>query len=109
MADIIRVESGDLQQCVARYTSALSTLKDAYSSYTRSLQDLRSDWTGRAFAIMAAKVAAMGVNIAKSFDKLTDAISELNEFNELAQDTESEIKSKVASFDVGNESPFNAG
>lgn len=109
MADIIRVDSSDLQQCASKYTSALATLKDAYNAYTKSLNALRSDWTGRAFVIMSGKVAAMGVNIAKSFEKLTDAVSELNEVSELNQDTESDIKSKVSSQQVGNESPFNAG
>lgn len=109
MPNKIVIDSSDLQQCVARYTSALATLRDAHASYTRSLEDLRSDWTGRAFVIMSGKVAAMGINIAKSFDKLTDAISELNEMNELAQDTENDIKGKIAAYDVGSESPFNAG
>lgn len=109
MADIIRVDSADLQQCASRYLSALATLKDAYSAYTKSLSALSSDWTGRAFIIMSGKVAAMGVNIAKSFEKLNDAVSELNEVSELTQETETGIKSQVANQQVGTESPFNAG
>lgn len=109
MADIIRADSAELQQCASKYLSALATLKDAYAAYTKSLNALRSDWTGRAFVIMSGKVATMGINIAKSFEKLTDAVSELNEVRELNQETESGIKSQIGNQQVGNESPFNAG
>lgn len=109
MADIIRVDSADLQQCASKYLSALGTLKDAYNAYIKSLNALNSDWTGRAFLIMSGKVASMGKNIARSFEKLTDAVTELNAVSELNQETESGIKSQVASQQVGTESPFNAG
>lgn len=109
MADMIRVESAELQQCASKYLSALATLKDAYGAYTKSLEALRNDWTGRAFVIMSGKVATMGINIAKSFEKLTDAVSELNAVNELNQETETGIKSQVSGQQVGNASPFSEG
>lgn len=109
MADKLTYNSEDLQQCITRYNSALSTLKDAYSSYTKSLQDLKNDWTGKAFAIMCAKVTAMGVNIAKSFDKLTDATSELSEIQGIMSETETAQKTKIASQDEGTQSPFTEG
>lgn len=109
MADKLTYDSAELQQCITRYNSALSTLKDAYSSYTKSLQDLRNDWTGRAFAIMSGKVAAMGANIAKSFDKIADATSELSEIQSIMSDTETAQKSKITSQDEGTQSPFGEG
>lgn len=109
MADLIRVDSGDLAQCISRYNSAYSTLRDSYNAYVRSLNALRSDWTGRAFVIMSGKVAKMGVDIAKSFQKLEDAVNELTEMSELAQDTENSIKQTINSQDEGNKSPFGEG
>lgn len=109
MADLIRVDSADLQQCINQYRGALSTLKDSYNAYTKSLEALRSDWTGRAFVIMSGKVAAMGANIARSFNNLEDAVNELSQMIELTNDTETSIKSTIANQNVGSESPFNAG
>lgn len=107
MADKLTYNSSDLQQCVTRYNNALATLKDAYSSYAKSLQDLQSDWTGRAFAIMSAKVAAMHANIVKSFDKVADATSELTQVQEIMSTTEDDQKKTIAAQDEGAESPFN--
>lgn len=109
MADRIIVSSEEIQQCISKYRSALDVVKDAYSLYTKSLEALRSDWTGKAFAIMAAKAALMYLNISKSFNNIEDAMSELNAIAELAQDTENAIKGTISKQDVGNTSPFNAG
>ncbi|MBE5796762.1 MAG: hypothetical protein E7327_05210 [Clostridiales bacterium] len=109
MADHIIVDTADLQQCINQYRGALSTLKDSYAAFTKSLEALRSDWTGKAFVIMAGKVAAMGVNIARSFNNLEDAVTELSEMIELTGETENSIKGVIANQEVGTQSPFNAG
>lgn len=109
MADMIRVDSADLQQCVTQYRNALETVKEAYSLYTKSLEALKSDWTGKAFAIMLAKVVAMSLNISKSFANIEDAMTELNAIADLAQETETSIKGTIGKQEVGSASPFNAG
>lgn len=109
MADLIRQDTSDLQQCINQYRGALGTLKDSYAHFTKSLEALRSDWTGAAFAIMAAKVAAMGVNIARSFNNLEDAVTELSQIIELTEETEGSIKSTVSNAEIGTDSPFAAG
>lgn len=109
MADIIRVETAELQQCITQYRSALSTVKESYTSFTKSLEALRSDWTGKAFIIMAGKVAAMGVNIARSFNNIEDAMSELSQMSELVRDTEKELGNNISAADIGQKSPFSAG
>lgn len=107
MADLIRVNSSDLQQCISRYNSAYGTLRESYEAYVRSLKALSNDWTGRAFLIMSGKVASMGLNIAKSFQKLEDAVSELSEMNELVSDTENSVKQTISAQDEGSKSPFS--
>ena len=109
MADKISVNTAELQQCASKYNNALGTLKEAYAAYTKALGDLQSDWTGRAFIAMSGKVASMTKNLATSFGKLTDAVSELNEVAEITDETESDVMSKAKGLEIGNNSPFSEG
>lgn len=106
MADIIRVESSELQACAAAYRSSLETLNDAVHTYQEALNALRSDWTGRAFVIMSAKVAEMVAKIVGSFDRVNDAINELNETENMFNENEQKLKSNFSNLDVGTKSPF---
>lgn len=108
MANVFRGNSDDFDTCVARYKNALNTTQEAYQSYIKSLEDLRSDWTGKAFLIMSAKVAAMGSNIAKSFDQINKTISDLQQVKNEILTNESSMTTKANNLEVGNESPFNA-
>lgn len=109
MADKISVNTAELQQCASKYNSALSTLKEAYAAYTRALNDLQSDWTGRAFAAMSGKVLLMTKNLSTSFGKLTDAVSELNEVASITEEAEGDVMSKAKGLEIGSNSPFSEG
>lgn len=109
MADMLRFDTQDLQQCINQYNGAMSTLKDSYNHFVKSLNALSSDWTGRAFVIMSGKVAAMGANIARSFNNLDDAVTELQQMIDLTQETEGEIKTTIGNAEIGTESPFSEG
>ena len=106
MADKIRVVDSELEACVAAYKGSLETLQGAVRTYEQALNALRSDWTGRAFSIMAGKVAQMMVRISESFERVTDAITELEETKELFQENETTLQSGFNALDAGSKSPF---
>lgn len=106
MADKINVSSADLSACAARYTMAGAKLVQCTVTYTQALAALSSDWTGKAFAIMSIKVAQMVKNLAESYTKCLDAVSELTDVKEQFEETENALKGTFSGLDVGD-SPFN--
>lgn len=106
MADKIRVESTELEACVAAYRKSLETLNDSVHTYEQALDALRNDWTGRAFVLMSGKVAQMVMQIKNSFERVNDAISELEETKNLFNENESKLASNFNNLDAGNKSPF---
>ncbi len=104
--DKIRVVDVELHACAAAYLKSLETLRGAVATYQKSLQALSSDWTGRAFLIMSAKVADLTAKIVKSYDRVIDAVSELGEVESIFTENESEIKGMVSNLDAGTRSPF---
>ena len=110
MADVIRVESAQFEACKARYRSALQTLQECVEKYNKSLEDLRNDYTGKAFMIMSGKVATMSMNIKRSFEKVTDVLDELTEVEDTFAQNEDKLKGAANSKDEGKKSPdpFNA-
>lgn len=108
MADNIRVESSELLACANEYRQSLETLEDAVMTYQNALNALANDWTGRAFMIMSGKVADMVSKIVASFDRVGDAITELNDTNEMFEGNESDLKGTFGGLDVGTKSPFGS-
>lgn len=106
MADKQIVNSAEIDACSQRYLSALSTLEECVGKYEKSLKDLANDYTGTAFAIMSGKVTKMGLDLKKSFDKLRDAVSELNEVKDIYEENESTVSSSATALDTGTASPF---
>lgn len=106
MADQIRVESSELEACVAAYKTSLNTLEDAVNTYERALDALRNDWTGRAFAAMSAKVLSLVLQIRNSFQRVNDAMEELNFTKDLFEQNETGIKTNINSLEEGTKSPF---
>lgn len=106
MADRIIVSPQELEACKSRYLNALGTLQESVAKYEKSLLDLGTDYTGKAFAIMSAKVANMGVNLKRSFDKLHDAVDELSAVGETFENEEKTTSTAANSLDSGTESPF---
>ena len=70
MADKITVSPQELSACAMAYVRASMKLTQATATYSRALQSLASDWTGKAFAIMCLKVAQMVKNLAQSYYRL---------------------------------------
>lgn len=108
MADRIRVDSNELQQCVREYSSAMNVVLDAVKLYTDSLQALAHDYTGKAAAIMSVKVVQLTANITQAAGRAADAISELTEVKSLFETNESALQSKGSQLDEGVQSPFTA-
>lgn len=106
MADDIRVVDSELHACAGEYMQSLSTLNEAVHEYREALEALKSDWTGRAFAIMSAHVANLTMKIFESFERVTDAIKELGDVGNLFEENENKIKTRFANQDVGTKSPF---
>lgn len=106
MADKIRVESTELEACVASYKKSLETLNDAVQTYEQALDALSNDWTGAAFAIMSGKVVQMVSQIKNSFERVNDAISELEEAKNLFNENEQKLSTDFSNLDVGTKSPF---
>ena len=106
MADKIYVVDTELDACAAAYKNSLETLRSAVQTYEQALNALQNDWTGRAFVIMAGKVAHLTMSIAKSFDRVYDAVSELGGVKTVFNEKEQQLKSKIDSLEVGSKSPF---
>ena len=106
MADIIKVNDADLQQCASEYMSALEVMKDAATTYQGALDALQTDWTGAAFAAMSVHVLDFIVKMTKSFARLEDAVTELREVSSLYADREKEISVKMKGLEAGSASPF---
>lgn len=106
MADYIDYKSSDLEACAAAYRGSLQKLQTAVSTYEQALNALRSDWTGKAFIIMAGKVVTMVLRIKESFDRVTDAMDELGQVQALMDETEQTNVTKMSGLEVGSESPF---
>lgn len=108
MAEIIKVDSSAFEACISAYKNSLQTLQGAVNTYEQALNALQNDWTGRAFAIMCGKVVQMVSKIRASFERVTDAINELQEAEKMFVNTENSIKSRINSLDAGSKSPFGA-
>lgn len=109
MANDIKVfDEAAFEACISSYKNSLQTLQGAVSTYEQALNALRNDWTGRAFAVMCGKVVQMVAKIRSSFDRVTDAIDELQGTKELFINSENELKSKFSSLDAGSKSPFGS-
>ena len=106
MADQIRVVDSELQECAKEYTASLGTLQEAVREYVDALDALRSDWTGRAFAIMSGHVINLTTKLTESFERVTDAVTELTQVEQLFEENEARQKSVYNSQDVGTKSPF---
>lgn len=106
MADNIVVYDQDLQACAREYTQALETLNEAVREYNQALEALRSDWTGRAFAIMSGHVANLTSKIMGSFERVTDAIKELGDVANIFNENEDKLLSRMKNQDTGTKSLF---
>ena len=106
MANNIVVDRERLQTCVSEYNQSLETLNEAVNEYRDALDALRSDWTGRAFAIMSAHVANLTLKITGSFERVTDAIKELGDVENLFAQNEEKLKTGFMNQDTGTKSPF---
>ena len=106
MADDIRVVDSELQACANEYRQSLETLNDAVREYRDALDALQNDWTGRAFAIMSAHVVNLTMKIMGSFERVTDAIKELGDVENLFNENEAKLVSKFNNQDTGIKSPF---
>ena len=106
MADKIQVSTPELQACAGEYLMSLQTLQEAVSEYRNALEALKSDWTGVAFAAMMAHVVDLTGKIVGSFERVTDAVSELGDVSDLFEENENKLKNKFSSQDVGTKSPF---
>lgn len=106
MADKIEVSSFELQNCASRYAESLQTLQEAVHDYTSALEALRQDWTGKAALIVMGNIVSLTSKIVKSFDRVNDAIKELNTAETMYDENEAKQQNKYNSIDVGVKSPF---
>ncbi|MBE5801780.1 MAG: hypothetical protein E7319_05765 [Clostridiales bacterium] len=106
MADKIVVIDSEFQACISAYRSSLETLQNAVQVYEGAMNALRNDWTGRAFVIMLAKVVDLVAKIKASYDRVNDAISELQNTSALFEENENALKGKFDGLDAGSKSPF---
>lgn len=106
MADRIVASSEAFEACVASYKGSLEKLQGAVSTYEQALEALRNDYTGRAFVAMAAKVVAMSGKIKASFERVHDAITELEAADKVYTENETSIANDFKAVEVGTKSPF---
>lgn len=106
MAERIVCSKEEFESCIAAYKGSMETLQGAVATYEQALNALSSDWTGRAFAAMCAKVASLTMRIKSSFDRVTDAISELEAVEKLFEENETSLTGKFNALDVGSKSNF---
>ena len=106
-ANNIVVSDSELQACVAAYKSSLETLQNAVQAYENALNALRSDWTGKAFVMMVGKVVDLISKIKASYERVNDAISELNAVKAEFIENEAKLKGNFNALDAGSVSPFN--
>ena len=106
-ANNIVVIDSEFHACIATYKSSLQTLQNAVQAYESALNALRSDWTGKAFVMMVAKVVDLIAKIKASYDRVNDAINELNAVDALFAENEEKLKGNFNALDAGSVSPFN--
>lgn len=106
MADRIRVSEAEIDACIAQYKNSLEILQDAVQIYENALETLKGDWTGAALIAMAAKAASLFLKIRSSFDRVNDAVSELERVKALFYENENKTKAAIESLDVGSASAF---
>lgn len=106
MAEHIRCSKEAFETCVNSYKNSLETLQNAVSTYEQALNALSSDWTGRAFVAMCGKVVSMVARIKSSFDRVTDAITELEAVDKLFEENETALTNNFNALDAGSKSPF---
>ena len=105
MADVIKVSTEEMAQCVAQYTAEKAKLMNALSICMKASSLLARSWAGPSFAVCSAKMAATFKNLSEVEHKIDDAISELNKTIGIMDKVESNAKSSAASLDTGT-SPF---
>lgn len=106
MAERIVCSEAEFQTCIAAYKGSLEQLQSAVSIYEEALNALNSDWTGKAFVIMMGKVVSMIKNIKQSFDRVTDAVNELEAVDKLFAEHETTLTGKFNTLDAGRKSSF---
>ncbi|MCI5564641.1 MAG: hypothetical protein MR400_02975 [Clostridiales bacterium] len=106
MADKITVSPQELSACAMAYVRASMKLTQATATYSRALQSLASDWTGKAFAIMCLKVAQMVKNLAQSYYRCLDAVTELLKVKGMFEQNEKELTGAFNALETGS-SPFD--
>ena len=106
MADRIEVSSPELQACASKYAQTLQQLHEAVNDYHRAIDALSQDWTGAAALIVLGNVLNLTGKITESFDRVTDAIKELNTAESLYDENENKQQGVYNAIDVGVKSPF---
>ena len=108
MAEKINVSSEAFQECVSKYKNSLDVPSDAISVYQQAITTLQQDWTGRAYAIMAAKALMLINSIIKAVDRANDAVDELQQAEKIFEENENKQQKAYNALDAGTQSPFNA-
>lgn len=106
MAERIVCSEAEFQNCIRAYKGSLEQLQSAVRIYEEALNALRSDWTGKAFLIMMGKVVSMIKRIKESFERVTDAVVELEAVEKLFMQNEATLTGKFNALDVGTKSNF---
>lgn len=108
MAERIKVSSEAFEECISQYRTSLDVLSDAISTYQQAITALQQDWTGKAFAIMAAKALLLINSIMKAVSRANDAVSELQQVEKIFEENENKQQKAYQALDVGTKSPFEA-
>lgn len=106
MADIIHVSTEEMRNTAQKYVAAQNRLDVAYRRMDRAIKILDSAWVGPAYAAMCAQWKLVYNNISRSYEKMQDAIDELNCVANLFDEKEALHINAFESLDVGT-SPFD--
>jgi len=107
MAEKIKVSSEAFEDCISKYRTSLDVLSDAVTVYQQAITALQQDWTGRAYAVMAAKALLLIASIVKAISRAHDAVSELQQVEKIFEENEQKQTKAYSALDAGTQSPFN--
>lgn len=106
MAEIIKVSTEEMRECVTQFASAQSELQNAYTWMERSIKMLDSCWKGAAYTAMQTQWNLTYKNIETANERMQDAIDELNQTAELFDSNETSLTGNFQGLDLGD-SPFD--
>lgn len=106
MAEIIKVSTDEMRETASQYAAAQAQLQQAYDNMDRIVDRLDGVWKGDAYLAMRTRWGLVYRNISTAYERMQDAIDELNVSANLFENNEMKIVNAVQSLDVGT-SPFD--